>query len=59
MCKDGDMLSVSYEQFAVVLDEKFGQNLWAEFPEIASKGRNGRGMVASDIQVDNAPLIHT
>lgn len=33
-----DVLSVSYEQFAVALDEKFGQSLWSEFPEIANKG---------------------
>ena len=33
-----DILSVSYEQFAVGLDEKFGQSLWSEFPEIANKG---------------------
>ena len=33
-----DVLSVSYEQFAVGLDEKFGQSLWSEFPEIANKG---------------------
>ena len=32
------MLSVSYEQFAVGLDNRYGQNLWDEFPEIANKG---------------------
>jgi len=32
------VLSVSYEQFALGLDDKFGQSLWVEFPEIASKG---------------------
>ncbi len=33
-----DIFSVSYEQFAVGLDEKFGQSLWSEFPDIANKG---------------------
>lgn len=36
-----DILSVSYEQFAVGLDEKFGQSLWSEFPDIANKGGCG------------------
>lgn len=36
LAKD-DVLSVNYEQFAVKLDEKFGQSLWSEFPEIANK----------------------
>ena len=38
-------LSVSYEQFAVGLDEKFGQGLWNDFPEVANKGK---GSLASN-----------
>ena len=30
---------MSYEQFAVKVDERFGQSLWTEFPEIANKGK--------------------
>ncbi len=37
-CLIFQLLSVSYEQFAVDLDERFGQSLWNEFPEMANKG---------------------
>ncbi len=35
------ILSVSYEEFAVALDEKFGQSLWSDFPEVTNKGELG------------------
>ena len=38
MLLEQQMLSVSYEQFAVGLDEKFGHSLWDEFPEMANRG---------------------
>ena len=33
------LLSVSYERFAVALDEKFGQIMWVDFPQTANKGK--------------------
>ena len=33
------LLSVSYEQFAVGLDERFGHSLWKDFPEVANRGK--------------------
>lgn len=41
---------MSYEQFAVGLDEKFGHNLWSEFPEIANKGEYSK-FIFDSIQV--------
>ncbi len=42
-CAHGDcllqLLSVSYEKFAVALDEKFGQIMWVDFPQTANKGK--------------------
>ncbi len=29
---------MSYEEFVVALDERFGQSLWSDFPEVANKG---------------------
>ena len=34
------LLSVSYEQFAVGLDERFGHSLWKDFPEVANRGES-------------------
>ena len=54
---------MSYEQFAVGLDEKFGQSLWNDFPEVANKGDHrvfeGRGGLTFSIKVtvNNIPLI--
>jgi hypothetical protein len=36
--QDNDNLCVSCELFVIALDEKYGQILWNEFPEIANKG---------------------
>ncbi|XP_064384276.1 RIPOR family member 3-like [Halichondria panicea] len=48
-----DLLSVSYEKFAVALDEKFGQIMWVDFPQTANKAFTELLSRVLDLDIDD------